>query len=107
MSIRGINFGSVFSNRRLRFDSQKNNFETSFAGIKDIPNDVAIIKYGHPDIKRKPQNFEPPMLRYAIPSKPISLDDKTEIEKIFIQKLRDKFNPKIYARYAIPGHFND
>ena len=94
MSIRGISFDSLFSNRRLRFDSQKNNFETSFAGTKDIPNDVAMIKYGHPDIKIKPQNFEPPMLKYAPPPEPknntgfvILSDDKVKEEKTKIQKL--------------------
>ena len=70
MSIRGISFGNLFSGRKLRFDSQKSNFDISFEHKKGAPHEVGRIKYGHPDIKAKKHVPPPPMLKYAPPPEP-------------------------------------
>ena len=92
MSIRGISFGSIFSGRKLRFDSQNSNFV--FTGANDIQKDAAMIKYGHPDIKLENPVPAPPMPKYAPPPEPQNYtgfvilsdnekkDDKTEMQKL-------------------------
>lgn len=112
MRIGGLNFGSPSFSGKLRFDSHAVNQNIAFR--KDIP-DQAMIKYGFPAGDKNRPTINPPLPMYATPQEPQNNTNFTILpdtpqnneDKTLTEKLREKFGPKSYIKYAIPGHFND